>query len=137
MTLKAQLIRDEGLRLKVYADSLGHPTIGYGRALDTKGISQREAEMLLEHDIADACAEVDAAFPWATALDDVRRAVLQNMAHNLGIAGLKGFAKMLEAAERGDYDRAAAEMMDSRWAQQVGPRAHRLARQMQLGEWIE
>mgnify|MGYP001615342263 FL=1 len=130
-----QLKRDEGLRLTVYADTLGHPTIGYGRALDTKGISRAEAEMLLTHDILDAAAEVETRFAWAgiEAFGEARRGVLINMTFNLGINGLLGFVRMLDAAESGDYDRAAAEMMDSTWATQVGPRAHRLARQMQTG----
>ena len=93
-----------------------------------------------EHDAADATAEVDGALPWSGSLDAARRAVLVNMAFNMGLgvhgqSGLLGFARMLAAVERGDYDRAAAEMMDSRWARQVGPRAHRRARQMQTGEW--
>ena len=95
---------------------------------------------MLEHDAAGASAEVDGALPWSGALDDARRAVLVNMAFNMGLgvhgqSGLLGFTRMLGAVERGDYDRASAEMMDSRWAQQVGPRAQRLSRQMQTGEW--
>lgn len=135
MTLRDQLKRDEGLRLKVYADQLGHPTIGYGRALDTKGISLAEAEAMLDHDIQDATIEVDARLPWVATLDGARRAVLINMAFNLGIGGLLAFRKMLAAVERGDWAAAAGEMLDSRWATQVGPRAHRLSRQMETGLW--
>ena len=140
MTLLDQLRRDEGLRLTPYRDSVGALTIGYGRNLDAKGISRGEAEVMLEHDAAGAAAEVDGALPWSGSLDDARRAVLVNMAFNMGLgvhgqSGLLGFTRTLAAVEAGDYDRAAAEMMDSKWARQVGPRAHRLARQMQTGEW--
>ena len=138
--LRDQLMRDEGFRAKPYTDSTGHVSIGYGRNLAAKGISRAEAAFMLEHDITEARAEVDANLAWSGALDDARRDVLVNMAFNMGIgawggAGLLGFVAMLTACERGDYDRASAEMMDSTWATQVGPRAHRLARQMQTGEW--
>ena len=139
--LRDALMRDEGFRAQPYTDSTGHVSIGYGRNLDAKGISRAEAAFMLEHDITEARADVAANLPWAETLGDARHAVLVNMAFNLGIgvlgqSGLLAFVKMLAACERGDYDRAAAEMMDSTWAKQVGPRAHRLARQMQLGEWV-
>jgi lysozyme len=129
------LTRDEGCRLRVYNDSLGVPTIGVGRNLRDKGISQIEADFLLDNDIAEYSAAVLARIPAAYRLDEVRRAVLVGMAFNLGLTGLMKFSKLLAAVERGDYDVAAAEMMDSRWATQVGDRAARLARQIQTGEW--
>ena len=140
MTLLDQLRRDEGLRLTPYRDGVGALTIGFGRNLDAKGISRSEAEMMLEHDAAEAATEVDGALPWSGALDDARRAVLVGMCFNMGLgvngqSGLLGFTRMLAAVEGSDYDRAAAEMMDSKWARQVGPRAHRLSRQMQTGIW--
>ena len=50
---KAMLRLDEGLRLKPYIDSLGHMTIGYGRALNRRGITKQEAEWMLEDDACD------------------------------------------------------------------------------------
>src|SRR3989442_3510714 len=129
-SLREQLQRDEGLRLKMYLDALGHPTIGYGRALDTKGISLGEAEYLLDHDILDATSDVIAEFPWAAGLDEVRRAVMVNMAFNLGAQGLAGFTHMLAAVKAGQWGLAADEMIHSQWHQQVGVRAERLAEQM-------
>lgn len=135
MSLRDQIIRDEGCRLRVYDDSRGIPTIGVGRNLRDKGISQAEADAMLDADLREYTAAVVARIPAALALDDARRGVLVNMAFNLGIAGLLAFTKMLAAVEAGDWDRAAVEMMDSRWATQVGERAARLARQMQTGQW--
>lgn len=54
MTLIDQLVRDEGLRLHPYIDSVGKLTIGVGRNLTDMGISQAETEMLLSNDIANA-----------------------------------------------------------------------------------
>ena len=135
MTLREQLLRDEGCRLKVYKDSVGKLTIGIGRNLEDKGISLAEAEAMLDHDIRDFTAEVLVALPWSTALDEVRRGVLVNMAFNMGVQGLRGFTKALAAMQAGDWFTAAAHMMDSKWARQTGVRAERLAEQLRGGEW--
>ena len=135
MTLKESLMRDEGLRLKPYTDTTGHLTIGFGRNLTTVGLSLAEAEVLLDNDIQRAAADVQAALPWTGGLDEPRRAALINMAFNLGVQGLLGFPKMLAACERGDWRLAAVEAISSRWAQQVGARAGRLAAQLETGRW--
>ncbi len=57
----------------------------------------------------------------------VRAEVLIDMAYNLGVGGLLGFKRALAAVEAGDFPAAAAHMMDSRWAAQVGRRAVELA----------
>ena len=56
-------------------------------------------------------------------------------AFNLGPAGLLKFGRTLSAVEQGDYETAAVEMLDSRWAGQVGQRATRLSEMMLTGEW--
>ena len=66
-------------------------------------------------------------------LSDVRRAVLCNMAFNLGQPRLAGFKRLRDAVESGAFDAAAAEMTNSKWSEQVGIRAKRLAKQMQEG----
>jgi len=134
-TLREQLIRDEGLRLFPYRDSVGKLTIGVGRNLDDVGISMDEATMLLDHDIARADAAVATRLPWAAGLDPVRRTVLINMAFNLGINRLLRFRLALAAMEVADWSTAAIEMLDSTWARQVGARADRLAAQIISGEW--
>lgn len=131
--LRAALVRDEGIRLKPYRDSVGVLTIGVGRNLDDVGISAREAYYLLDNDIACAERECREAFPWFDALDPVRQDVLLNMAFNLGIVGLKGFVRTLAAVRRGDYTAAAKGMLASKWAKQVKRRAARLASEMETG----
>lgn len=133
MTLAEQLIRDEGIRLFPYRDTMGKLTIGVGRNLDDVGITIAEARYLLDNDIVRAAAAVLARVPMSHRVDDIRRAVLVNMAFNMGIKGLMGFTKMLAAVEAGDWDTAAQEMRNSKWATQVGDRAERLAVQMQTG----
>lgn len=148
MTLREQIKRDEGRRLDPYVDCCGkswrvcacavkgHLTIGYGRNLDAFGITPEEAELLLDHDEARKLAAVREALPWAESeLSAPRFAVLVNMAFNMGIGGLLAFKKMLAAVRAGDFPRAATEMLDSKWAAQVGIRANRLADQMRSGVW--
>ena len=136
--LRAQLIRDEGSVPHAYQDSLGYWTIGVGRLIDQrKGgkLSEAEIAFLLDNDIARHANELFAAIPWARDLDPVRQGVLINMAFNLGVPGLLKFANTLAAIKARDYDDAAVRMLQSRWADQVGLRAVRLAKQMRTGEW--
>lgn len=119
----------------MYQDSLGVPTIGYGHNLRDRPISRRAAEVILDDDMADVAVELRRALPWAERLSEARYGVLLNMAFNLGVAGLLAFRKALAAMEQGDWMIAAAEMLDSKWAEQVGPRAYRLARQMREDVW--
>ncbi len=133
--LQALLQHHEGLRLRPYTDTTGHLTIGYGRNLTDVGISLDEARALLRHDIASAERDVLEAFPWAEHLDAVRQAVLVDMCFNLGIASLKKFATTLRHVQFGQWETAAAAMLDSVWAQQVGQRAKNLSAMVRTGTW--
>lgn len=138
ISLRDQLIRDEGLKLTAYQDSLGFWTIGVGRLIDARkggGITREEAEYLLDHDIERASHAIE-VLPWVAILDRARRGVLINLCFNMGIGGLLGFRKMLAAMKDGQWETAAKELLDSTYAQQVGPRAYRLAKQLETGEWV-
>ena len=129
------LKRDEGLRLAAYRDTRGVWTIGYGHAGVVPGAvwTLDEAEARLTADIAGKAAELDERVPWWRGLDDVRQDVLCNMAFNLGVEGLLGFADALRRIRAGDYAMASAQMLLSAWAGQVGERARRLAAMMKTG----
>jgi lysozyme len=129
-----QIKSDEGERLRVYKCTKGKNTIGYGRNLDDNGISKQEAEMLLINDLH----RVEEGLQRHDLIDGhdyVRRAVLYNMAFQLGINGLLGFTNMIAAYRIKDYRTAAEEMLDSLWATQTPKRAKRLSDQMLTGEW--
>ena len=118
----------EGLELKPYTDTVGKLTIGYGRNLSDRGLSEAEAEHLLINDLR--IAEEDArslSGPIWDYLSLDRKAVLVDMAFNLGKQRLKGFKRMWAALYNNNYDEAAKEMLDSYWAMQVGQRALNLA----------
>ena len=72
---------------------------------------------------------------WFWALDDVRQNVLVNMAFNLGVSGLLTFKNTLRLISFSRYEEAAEEMLNSKWARQVGYRAEELAEQMRTGEF--
>lgn len=135
MDIFAQLRRDEDCKLKPYKDSVGKLTIGIGRNLDDVGISEDEAEYLLTNDVKKVASQLDIALPWYINLDEVRKGVLLNMAFNMGINGLLGFKNTLNHIANGNYDIAAQEMLQSKWAIQVGVRATRLSKQMLTGIW--
>jgi lysozyme len=130
-----QLKRDEGLRLKAYVDTVGKVTIGYGHNLTDRGISEEEAHSMLVDDALDVQRELSKALPWTDTLDYPRTAVLQNMAFNLGVAGLQKFSNFLTRLHDQQWQLAAEAMLNSVWAKQVGDRAQRLAQQIITGEW--
>lgn len=134
MTLRDDLLRDEGLRLKPYRCTAGKLTIGVGRNLDDVGITRDEALHLLDNDIARVRAEVNRTFPWFGAIDGTRQDVVLNMVFNLGISRFSQFFQTIKAIESGDYARAAEQMRKSLWAKQVGARAERLAVKMEHGD---
>ena len=129
--LMDELIRDEGLRLKVYLDSEGIETIGVGRNLQ-KGITRDEAMFLLNNDIRFAIQEA-MTFPWYEKLTEQRKRVIVNMIFNLGLTRFSGFKNTIRYLEMGDYEAASEEMLDSKWARQVGVRATRLSDMMRNG----
>lgn len=133
--LQEQLKRHEGLRLKAYQCTAGKVSIGFGRNLDDKGITQAEADLMLENDVIFLMSVLPGKIAFFNELDKVRADVLVNMAFNLGVNGLLNFKKMLSAMDEGYFTRAAAEMLDSKWAFQVGDRALELAEQMKTGEY--
>ena len=132
--LRAMLIRQEGLRLKPYRDSVGKLTIGVGRNLDDEGIAESEAYVMLDNDIIKHTLEAN-KLPIFVALDQVRRDVLIDMVFNMGLPRVFGFKKMLAALAESDWEKAAAEMRDSKWAMQVGNRALELAAMIRTGEY--
>ena len=137
--LKEQLIRHEGLRLKPYRCPAGKLTIGVGRNIEDRGITKAEAMAMLENDIAGARGDVGMLLEQfgidAWRLSQPRKDALTNMAFNLGSRRLAGFKKMFAAIRDGNYDLAAAEMLDSKYADDVGQRAVELANQLSSGEY--
>lgn len=136
--LKALLIQEEGKVRHAYADHLGFLTIGAGRLIDERkggGLSDDEIDYLLTNDIRKAEA-IARTYPWFDDLSWERQAVIVMMVFQLGAVGLNAFVKMRQALERGDFDAAAAQALDSKWAREDTPaRARRMANILKTGVW--
>lgn len=123
----------EGERLLPYVDGSGKITIGIGRNLTDRGISAKTMECMFKEDVELAKDELDRIYPDWGDLSEDRQLVLMNMCFNLGAPRYLLFVKFWAALGRRDYEKAADEMLDSRWATQVGQRAIELSHLMREG----
>lgn len=128
--LRHQLRIDEGVRRFPYTDVMGKLTIGCGRNLADTGVSDDEIALMLENDIRAAEKTAHYLLPDFDSLSDVRKYVMCNLAFNLGQQKLSEFSKLLLAVHEERWADAAMEILDSRYAQQVGARAIRLSNAM-------
>ena len=124
----------EGVRSKVYKDHLGIMTIAVGRNLEDRELSEDEIDYLLANDIQIVENELDNGLSWWRDLDEVRQRALADLAFNMGLPRLHGFVKMLDGLQRRDYHAAADELLDSKYAKQVGARSERVANMIRTGE---
>ena len=134
--LREQLKVDEGVKYEIYKDHLGYPTFGIGHLIteddpehgEPNGteISEDRVNEVFESDVAKFVSEAKILFPDLDELPDVAQQVIVNMAFNMGRPRLSKFKNFIAGVNDRDWVRAAEEMMDSRWADQVGARATRL-----------
>lgn len=134
--VKNLLIKHEGLRLKPYRCTSGKLTIGVGRNLEDNGIGKEEALLMLDNDIMNTVGELSATVPMFSSLGYARQAVLIDMCFALGLPSFLSFKKMLKAVSEFDFHTAGNEILESRWATQVGRRAYELSEMMKNGEWV-
>jgi len=133
--LYAQLDTDEGRRKRIYTDTVGKISGGVGRNLTDRGFRDDEINLMLANDVAEAIGECRRLLRNFDSLNEVRQEVLVNMMFNMGYARLAGFKKMLAAVLAGNWAEAERQMLDSKWADQVGDRADRLGTAMRKGAW--
>lgn len=147
MSLRDDLIEDEGLRLKVYDCPAGYKTIGVGRNLETNPLSPQEvmalgatqadilagheitkdqAMILLDNDIAKVAQHLDKKLPWWRGRSQSVQDALCNVGFQLGVGGLLKFQKGLSCLHAGDMEGAKANFLDSLWAKQTPERARRV-----------
>lgn len=119
------LVEHEGYRDTVYTCTAGKPTIGIGHNLEVP-IPATAIEAIFAHDLGRVEQELDSYLPWWRTQDEVRRLALADLCFNLGIIGLLRFRNTLRAWMNGDYEGAAAGLIDSKWYGQVGRRGPRI-----------
>jgi len=124
--------RHEGYSNKVYFDTEGIPTVGWGHALIPG--SEYPLSMSIKHFEIDFGSALKDYRRLGLKLDSIREAVLVNMVFNLGLPRLMGFKKMIAALRVEDWGEAANQMVDSKWYRQVGVRGRELVKMMRTGE---
>lgn len=134
MDLNEQLRRDESEKNLPYTDTAGKITIGVGFNLTDVGLQDDEIDFILKNRIVQVQGKLS-IYLWYAGLDGVRRGAIENMAYNMGVGTLLHFPSMIHYLSVSDWANAAVQMRNSLWATQVGPRAERLARQIETGEW--
>lgn len=125
--VKETLIKHEGLVLDMYKCSAGVWTIGVGHNLEDKGVSKKVAMVMLEEDINDALYDLKRNISFFHSLPEAAQEALVNLSFNLGITRLLQFRKTLGFLKERKFTRAANELLDSRYASQVGYRALEVA----------
>lgn len=134
--LKDQLKIDEGVKYEIYEDHLGYATFGIGHLITDKDpeygwpvgtkVSEERVNEVFKTDVQKFIRETQKVFPDLINKPDNIQVVLVNMCFNLGAPRLSKFKKFINAINDEQWIEAAIEMMDSRWATQVGSRAERL-----------
>jgi lysozyme len=134
--LKARLKIKEDLSLIPYKDIYDNWTIGWGHKLIGQPIPIAAAELILDQDIAIAVADVHKLpISFRKHLNVARARVITEMMFNMGYPRFLTFRKMIAAIERQDFDQAAAELLDSKYARKdVGQRAVEMAEILRHGE---
>jgi lysozyme len=156
------LMHDEGVKRDVYRCTAGYLTIGIGRNLETKGLSEEEQlrlfgvsglsseaviarlaqlslaedemQFLLKNDIKDCFNSLLVRYPWFAGLGMVPQLAMINLAFNLGMGGLAKFKRALAAMQVGDFKGASEHFAESAWFNQVGNRAKRVCGMLSSGE---
>lgn len=134
--LRETLKIDEGVKYEIYNDHLGYPTFGighlvvesdeeHGKPVGTP-VSEERVNAVFDKDVAVMVDEAKKIFPNLDTLPEEAQQVIVNMTFNMGRPRLSQFKKFIAGVNAGDWNKAAVEMMDSRWAKQVGARAERL-----------
>lgn len=129
--LRRSILKHESFRKYPYVDSVGKITIGIGYNLTNRGIDDEWINNQYLRDI-DYFNRQLIQFPWFQQLTTDRQIVLIDMAF-MGWKKFLTFNKMINAIEQNDFNQAAYEMLNSKWAQQVKSRAASLAQGMLTG----
>ena len=138
--LREELAEDEGCKFEIYLDHLGLPTFGIGH-LVVEGdpehgqpvgtpVDNERVRQVFALDIASTLAECHVLYPDFDDLPEEAQLIIANMMFNMGRPRLSAFKGMKAGVDDRDGNRAADEMVDSRWYDQVTNRAKRLVARM-------
>jgi len=134
--LEEMLIRQEGKRKFAYECTAGKISIGVGRNLEDRGLSDDEIMFLLKNDIEISQTELSKTFDWFSSLNQARQDALVSMHFNIGLNSLLKFTNTLQHLSESNFEQASQEMLDSKWASQVGSRAIELSEIIRIGKYV-
>ena len=127
MSLIDSIKQHEGYRSKVYKDSLGIPTIGYGFAIKDLELDQDICDLILERKVKDLKDRIKKKFSWYKYMPPTIKEIVVEMCYQLGLYGFSCFKKTISYLQNKEWEKASVEMLDSRWAVQTPRRARELS----------
>tara|TARA_R110002012_G_scaffold7562_5_gene35283 strand:- start:24003 stop:24410 length:408 start_codon:yes stop_codon:yes gene_type:complete len=121
------IIESEGYRSRVYKDSLGIDTIGYGFAIKDLELDEDICKLILNQKIEILKHRVYKKFEWLENSPEEIQNVVIEMCYQLGVTGVSKFKKTISYLQKSEWANASVEMLDSRWAKQTPNRAKKLS----------
>ena len=138
--LRKQLEIDEGVKYEIYNDHLGYPTFGIGHLVIPSDIEYREdvgtrvseerVRECFDKDVQSVLRDCSLLYKDFDELPEEAQQIIANMMFNMGYTRLSKFKGMKRGVDARDWNKAADEMVDSRWYKQVTNRANRLVERM-------
>ncbi|MBW2624108.1 MAG: glycoside hydrolase family protein [Deltaproteobacteria bacterium] len=136
VAVKGWIKKHEVYRDKVYINSQGVSVCGWGHALlEDSVISPEVGQIFFQLDFSQAKRDLKTIFEIYELpnIGPTRKAVLLHMLFNMGLENVRKFDKMLTSLQEEDFEKAADEMLSSKWADQVGARAVEMIGMMRTG----
>ena len=131
MTISLELLssirKHEGFRSKVYKDTLDFDTIGYGFTVKNLVLDEDIANIILQRKLEALIRSIEFKFSWYADLPNAVKDVVIEMCYQLGVTGFSKFRKTIKHLENEEWELAADEMLDSKWAVQTPNRAKALS----------
>ena len=138
--LREEIAEDEVCKFEIYLDHLGLPTFGIG-ALIKDGdpecgqpvgtpVDEERVRQRFSLDIAVTIEDCKVLYDDFDYLPEEAQLVIANMMFNMGRPRLSKFKGMKAGIDARDWNKAADEMVDSRWHDQVPNRAKRLVKRI-------
>jgi lysozyme len=134
-SLKKFVTLQEGYRHFPYFDTRKKITIGIGRNLTDKGISDTTINQMFEEDsiFIENFLTKKYGIDFYNNLNDARKMVCFSLCFNLGTHGFDDFKKMIQALKKQDFTQASMEIINSKASKQLPERYKILADVMEKG----
>ena len=137
MSLEERLMEHEGFIPKIYKDTRGLATIGYGHLVTKQDpfiedVEYPEEELydLFLKDLQKAKNGAEEIVGHIKELHSTAKEIITEMVYQLGVTGVRRFLKTLLHLENRDYKNASMEMLDSAWRKQTPKRCEKLSKMM-------